>query len=945
MNRLQVAVLACLTTGLAGVAGAQQVHQVAAALPLAVTSSVAAPQGVVFPAPYCAEAFSSNVEPITRVVFAGIDNSSGNVVGPPASQPAHQDFTAISGTVEVDSSYPITVKGNTDGNFTTAIMAYADWNQNGTFEADERTQVGTITNSTGLDAIEAVGSIAVPAGALPGETRLRIAKKYTGTTPPTFPTPCNTAGYGQAEDYTIVVTGGGEEWNFDDVTAPALPAGFASTADGSGVAFVTQTANVDTAPNAAFTPEQSTVGNAYLDSPSFEVPASGGILTFRHAWNLEAGFDGAVLEISIAGGAFADIITAGGTFVSGGYNGTISTAWSSPIGGRAAWTNPAQASFATTEVELPPSSAGQNVVLRWRQANDSSVVATGTPGWWIDTIAVGADTGPTEPTIQVTPTSLSFSVEADAVDTDTLAIANIGGGTLNYTINEGTPATKAAPNGYQSALRSRSAQAGSIDIGDVDLAKAYNPQTTSTKAGAGASRPLRGREIPTGERGTTINISQTASNAPEALNGVGCGSGSGATGSTALNSWWRRFYFDEHAGVGATAQINTVTVATETGPSMPVTVNVYTIPSSVTVDTIPVSQLTLIGTGTGTVGGELTTTTVPITGGLVDDTAGKDLVVEYHVDGVPAGSGRLFPGGTSSAETHPTFISSATCSIPDPVDVATIGFDSFHLVMVVNVGAGGPPTGCAAPGDVPWLSVSPTSGSVAAAGSTNATVSVDATGLTVGETYQALVCVSSNDAATPLVSVPVSLEVTAGCDTIFANGFDDASDGACGGTGGPAVFTDRAAFLAAIGAGFYEEAFTSIPTQAVNTPMVFTGGGFSYSVFTQAGAVSGLYNDPGIVSTDNAGDQIVITFTTPVNAVGGNFYATDISVVPTGTPVVITLSDGTIETVNVSGSGVFRGFTTAAPITSLTIDAPEAVPGTAPFFWSTLDNLIVGSAN
>ena len=47
---------------------------------------------------------------------------------------------------------------------------------------------------------------------------------------------------------------------------------------------------------------------------------------------------GAVLEISIDGGAFADIIDAGGSFVTGGYGNTISDATDSPIGGRPAWT-------------------------------------------------------------------------------------------------------------------------------------------------------------------------------------------------------------------------------------------------------------------------------------------------------------------------------------------------------------------------------------------------------------------------------------------------------------------------------------------------------------------------------------------------------------------------------------------------------------------------------
>ena len=50
-------------------------------------------------------------------------------------------------------------------------------------------------------------------------------------------------------------------------------------------------------------------------------------MTFRQNFDLEeqnadTAYDAGVLEISINGGAFTDIITAGGTFVSGGYNHT-----------------------------------------------------------------------------------------------------------------------------------------------------------------------------------------------------------------------------------------------------------------------------------------------------------------------------------------------------------------------------------------------------------------------------------------------------------------------------------------------------------------------------------------------------------------------------------------------------------------------------------------------
>ena len=78
-----------------------------------------------------------------------------------------------------------------------------------------------------------------------------------------------------------------------------------------------------------------------------------------------------MLEISIGGGAFTDIITAGGSFVTGGYTGTISTGFSNPLAGRPAWGD-TSAGFITTTVNLPAAAAGQNVVLRWRMGSDTS---------------------------------------------------------------------------------------------------------------------------------------------------------------------------------------------------------------------------------------------------------------------------------------------------------------------------------------------------------------------------------------------------------------------------------------------------------------------------------------------------------------------------------------------------------------------------------------------
>jgi len=62
------------------------------------------------------------------------------------------------------------------------------------------------------------------------------------------------------------------------------------------------------------------------------------------------------------------------------------------------------------------------------------------------------------------------------------------------------------------------------------------------------------------------------------------------------------------------------------------------------------------------------------------------------------------------------------------------------------------------PEDIPWLSVSPDAGTTPGPGSTPVDVTFDATAVGVG-TYNALLCVLSNDPDEPLVEVPVTMEV------------------------------------------------------------------------------------------------------------------------------------------------------------------------------------------
>jgi hypothetical protein len=132
------------------------------------------------------------------------------------------------------------------------------------------------------------------------------------------------------------------------------------------------------------------VSDKKLDSPLIALTSGAAQLTFRQNRNLENTFDCGVLEISIGGAAFQDIVTAGGSFVAGGYNAAISSGFGNPLAGRQAWSGNSNG-FVTTTVNLPASAGGQNIALRWRMGSDVSFSGQ---GWRIDNIAITCQSPP-----------------------------------------------------------------------------------------------------------------------------------------------------------------------------------------------------------------------------------------------------------------------------------------------------------------------------------------------------------------------------------------------------------------------------------------------------------------------------------------------------------------------------------------------------------------------
>lgn len=173
---------------------------------------------------------------------------------------------------------------------------------------------------------------------------------------------------------------------------------------------------------------------------------------------------------------------------------------------------------------------------------------------------------------------------------------------------------------------------------------------------------------------------------------------------------------------------------------------------------------------------------VPVPDGIAVDGAGDVLIAVVARDatgGSPAtfddgpGVGRSWLGTNFDATIgDPPDL--AALALQKPEDLGIDGFDASNLVLRGHGVRGGAAV-CTALADVPWLSAAPASGTTAAEGSSDVTVTFDSTGLAAGS-YSANVCVSSNDTGQPLVAVPVTLTVTGGGDdVIFADGFD--SDG------------------------------------------------------------------------------------------------------------------------------------------------------------------------
>jgi len=153
---------------------------------------------------YCASnGNNTNDEFIGRVQMGSIDNATG------ASTGGYGDYTSQIANLSQGGSATITITPTWTGTvYNEAYSVWIDYNKNGSFtDAGEQVWTQGATQTTPVS-----GNFTVPSNSGTGNIRMRVSMKYNG-----IPTACESFTYGEVEDYTVNISGGG------DTQAPSAP--------------------------------------------------------------------------------------------------------------------------------------------------------------------------------------------------------------------------------------------------------------------------------------------------------------------------------------------------------------------------------------------------------------------------------------------------------------------------------------------------------------------------------------------------------------------------------------------------------------------------------------------------------------------------------------------------------------------------------------------------
>jgi hypothetical protein len=275
------------------------------------------------------------------------------------------------------------------------------------------------------------------------------------------------------------------------------------------------------------------------------VTSSEARITFRHSYNTEFEWDGGILQISVDGGAYVDILDsgAGAKMIEGGFDFVLVSSAdgnTNLLSNRPAWTGNS-GGFITTTIQLPASAAGKNVQLRWISGSDSAFTPVGS-GWTIDNVAlvqgynlplvttntsVAAASGQYSDVVNLSATvaancldvvgSIEFKV--DNVVVGTVSVNGAGTYSLPYTITN-APGSVAISASFTSSnpYFAGSSGANTLTVDRENATVAFpgtNPVSVRVNAAGGTAGPITlcadVSEVPDGSLGNLSNPTTTVS--------------------------------------------------------------------------------------------------------------------------------------------------------------------------------------------------------------------------------------------------------------------------------------------------------------------------------------------------------------------------------------------------------------------------------------------------
>lgn len=383
------------------------------------------------------------------------------------------------------------------------------------------------------------------------------------------------------------------------------------------------------------------------------------------------------------------------------------------------------------------------------------------------------------PSATVTPASLTLSAPADGSDTATLNIANAAGSSdLTFAITAQSASRPLLRPHLRSHAAAKKVLSASFD--PIVAAKLYGRPLHAPASFTASRRAHRAAapwapagsiqfQLDDGTAETAISLNDGVTQTPSAyLNRFSIAPGTGAFTIDSISIFWPDA--DMASGDLTGKSVNLLAYYDADGDGDPANAVRLGADAPATIGT------------PGSVETYATSFSVPGDGdvyiGFEDSYASSPVLFSTAMD-QDASEQRSYVAGNPGSAIPPDLDDLGNNEALGVIDDITAGgLTGNWMIRATGAnGGGGPCTGEV----VPWLIASPSGGTVAGGADTDVTIrATPADGSLAAGDYTAELCIATNDPAQPVVTIPVSLTVTAGdpcnaADTILCDGFDGSS--------------------------------------------------------------------------------------------------------------------------------------------------------------------------